>query len=253
MKIQYASDLHLEFSDNYNYLKRNPIVPVGDILVLAGDIGYLNDDNYKTHPFWDWASENFKQVIVVAGNHEFYKYYDLAGVPEGLVVSIRENVKCYYNAVVSVENVDFIVSTLWSKIELENAYLTERGVSDFHRILYQKELLTWDKFNKEHDKCLSFIQNKVSESKARYIVVVTHHVPSFRLESPDFRGGKINGAFTVELEKFIEQSPIDYWIYGHSHRNIDKKIGNTKCVTNQLGYVFYNEHTTFDPQKIIEI
>lgn len=99
MKIQYASDLHLEFSDNYSYLKRNPLKPVGDILVLAGDIGYLNDDNYGKHPFWDWASENYKQVIVAIGNHELYKYYDLANMPHGLVCSIRDNVKCYYDAV----------------------------------------------------------------------------------------------------------------------------------------------------------
>ena len=45
MVVQYASDLHLEFSDNWNYLKQNPIQPVGDILILAGDIGYLGDDN----------------------------------------------------------------------------------------------------------------------------------------------------------------------------------------------------------------
>ena len=43
MKIQYASDLHLEFSDNWSYLKKNPIKVVGDILVLARDIGYLGD------------------------------------------------------------------------------------------------------------------------------------------------------------------------------------------------------------------
>jgi len=43
MKIQYASDLHLEFSDNWSYLKKNPIKVVGDILVLVGDIGYLGD------------------------------------------------------------------------------------------------------------------------------------------------------------------------------------------------------------------
>lgn len=57
MRIQYASDLHLEFSDNYSYLKGNPLVSLGDILVLAGDIGYLNDSNYIKHPFWNWASK----------------------------------------------------------------------------------------------------------------------------------------------------------------------------------------------------
>ena len=63
MKIQYASDLHLEFADNWRYLKENPLQVTGEILVMAGDIGYLGDDNYTKHPFWDWASENYHQVI----------------------------------------------------------------------------------------------------------------------------------------------------------------------------------------------
>ncbi|NDW19407.1 serine/threonine protein phosphatase [Dysgonomonas sp. 216] len=253
MKIQYASDLHLEFHDNSRFLKENPLLPAGEILILAGDIGYLNDDNYNKHPFWDWASENYKQVIVAVGNHELYKYYDLAEMPQGLVCSIRDNVKCYYNAVVRIENVDIIVSTLWAKIPLEEAYPTERGVTDFHRILYKGETLTFADFNREHDKCFHFIQNEVARSTADHIIVITHHVPSFQLASPDFAGSKINGAFTVELKSFIENSPIEYWIYGHSHRNIDKVIGKTQCVSNQLGYVFHNEHHTFDPGKVIEI
>lgn len=253
MRIQYASDLHLEFSDNYSYLKQNPLKPAGDILILAGDIGYLNDDNYSKHPFWDWASDNYQQVIVAVGNHELYKYYDLAKMPRGIVCSIRDNVKCYYDTVVRVENVDFIISTLWAKIPLEEAYLTERGVSDFHRILCNGETLTWDNFNREHDKCFSFIQNEVSKSIAEHIVVVTHHVPSFQLVAPEFFRSKINGAFTVELEEYIKHSPVAYWIYGHSHRNIDKVIGKTQCVTNQLGYVSHNEHLTFDLEKIIEM
>ena len=93
----------------------------------------------------------------------------------------------------------------------------------------------------------------MAKSRSEHIIVVTHHVPSFQLASPDFAGSKINGAFTVELEEYIEGSPIEYWIYGHSHRNIDKFIGKTKCVSNQLGYVFHNEHRSFAPEKIIEV
>ena len=119
MKIQYASDLHLEFADNWRYLKENPLQVTGDVLVLAGDICYLGDENYSKHPFWDWASENYRQVIVCMGNHEFYKFYDIAKLNDGYCLEIRPNVHSYYNAVVHIGDIDFIITTLWAKIPLK--------------------------------------------------------------------------------------------------------------------------------------
>ena len=254
MRIQYASDLHLEFRENWRVLKEHgPMDVKGDVLVLAGDIGYLGDANYSEHPFWDWASENYQQVIVALGNHEFYKFYDLASMQDGLVGEVRHNVYYYYNKVIHIQDVDFIVSTLWAHIDPADANLNERGVADFHRILYGENLLTSSDFNSEHQRCLDFIKKSVSASHAKHKVVVTHHVPSYQLVAPEFQGSRINGAFTVELADYIAGSGIDYWIYGHSHRNIDKTIGTTRCLCNQFGYVSHNEHLTFDRSKNIEI
>lgn len=253
MKIQYASDLHLEFAENASYLKHNPMELAGDILVLAGDIGYLGDQNYDRHPFWDWASENYKQVIVALGNHEFYKFFDISTLTDGYKHQIRHNVAAYYNEVVSIGDVDIIVSTLWSVIPLKEAAYTEQVISDFRRIMYKGELLTFADFNREHRRCLDFIKTAVSQSNAAHKIVVTHHVPSFRMLCPKFKDSKANGAFTVELEDYIQSSGIDYWIYGHSHYNVDVRIGYTLCLSNQLGYVFHNEHSTFRKDAIIEL
>ena len=116
MRIQFASDLHLEFADNWRYLKQHPLAKTGDVLVLAGDIGYLGDDNYSRHPFWDLVAEQYEQVLVVPGNHEFYKYYDIATLQDGELLQIRPNVRVYYNAVVTLGDVDVILSTMWAYI-----------------------------------------------------------------------------------------------------------------------------------------
>lgn len=254
MRIQYASDLHLEFRENWRILRQDgPMDVCGDILVLAGDIGYLGDDNYVTHPFWDWASENYRQVIVALGNHEFYKFFDLSSLRDGFVGEIRPNVHYYYNSVVHIDDIVFIVSTLWSHIDLDDAYAAEHGVTDFRRILYGEDVLTYTDFNREHQRCLDFIKKSVSESCAMHKIVVTHHVPSFQLMSPEFQGSRLNGAFTVELADYIENSDIEYWIYGHSHRNIDRTIGTTHCICNQFGYAFHNEHLSYDRGKYIEL
>lgn len=253
MKIQYASDLHLEFRDNAAFVRDNPLIPSGEILLLAGDIGYLGDDNFSIHPFWDWVSENYQQVLVVPGNHEFYKGYDLDTIKDGHIGTIRENVHWYYNAVVTIGDVEFILTTLWAYIDPLNAFWIERGVSDFKRIIKSKNTINYLDFNNEHKRALTFLNKALVKSKAKKHIVVSHHVPSNLLSSPEFKGSTINGAFVSELFDFIESKDIDYWIYGHSHRNINAEIGKTKCISNQLGYVSMENISSFDREKFIEL
>jgi predicted phosphodiesterase len=260
LKIQFVSDVHLAFPQNRQYLQDHPLQVTGDILLIAGDSAYLDLpdsdlDTYGSYSFWDWASRHYQQVIVCLGNHDFYAHYDLSTMPDGYCRQIRHNVHAYYNSVVSIGDIDIIISTLWSKIEPCDAFLTEHNVSDFYRIKYNGHRLTAEDFNREHARCLQFIQQAVVESKAKTKIVLTHHVPTHLCTAQEFCGSTISGAFTVELGEYIVDSGIDYWIYGHSHRNIDAQISGTRILSNQLGYISHGEHqhNGFDPARHIDI
>ena len=240
MKIQYASDLHLEFADNYKFVNSIPFKVMGEVLVLAGDITYLNED-IVIDKFWQWASENFREVLIVPGNHEYYKNSDVASYGDSWTKEILPNVKYYQNKVVRIDNTDFILSTLWSHIKVLEEFYVRRGLSDFRQIMYNGERFLPVNYNAEHEKCLSFIKQSVAESTAERIVVVTHHLPTTAVVAPWHKNSTVGSAFATELSKFIEESNIDAWIFGHSHTNINTVIDNKPIVCNQMGYVFQDE------------
>lgn len=105
-------------------------------------------------------------------------------------------------------------------------------------------------------KLVSVLSGKsVRGSKARHIIVVTHHLPTFQVVAPYHKGSVLNSAFASEYGNLICDNRIDAWIYGHSHTNIDSEIGGTKLLSNQMGYIFQNKHLEngFDSGKYIEI
>ena len=242
MKIQYASDLHLEMSANRRYMQNIPFEAVGDVLVLAGDVGYLCDKTMPCPKFWEWASANYREVLIVPGNHEYYQNYDVLADGDSWSREILPNVHYHQNKVVRIDNVDFILSTLWSHIEAEHKEVIHCEMPDFRQIMYGDRRFTPADFNAEHEKCLAFIKKSVAESTAEHIVVVSHHLPSLAVVAPEHKSSPLNSAFVTELGNFIADSRIDAWIFGHSHANIDATIGSTRIVSNQLGYVYYREH-----------
>ena len=252
MKIQYVSDLHLEFNENAKYLKEHPLVPAGDILILAGDIvPFAVMDKFKD--FFDYCSDNFLATYWIPGNHEYY-YFDIATKSGVLNENIRSNVHLVNNVSIKQNDTKLIFSTLWSKIQLINQWQIEQNLSDFHVIKHHQNRFTAAHYNQLHDESLSFITNELQNNKQAKNIVVSHHVPTYLNYPEQYKGDVLNEAFAVELYDMIEANGPDYWIYGHSHHNTyDFKIGSTSLITNQLGYVQRNENKHFNPKLYFNI
>lgn len=250
MKLQYCSDLHLEFEENKNFLKANSLKPKGDILLLAGDIvPFAIMDREKD--FFDFCSDNYKQTYWIPGNHEYY----YASFRNGrLNDNIRSNVKLLNNEVIELEGVKLIFTTLWSHISPKNQWYIQKRLSDFQVIKYNNEIFTPQHYNQLHESSLDFLSTATAKSFKEKTVVVTHHVPTFLNYPEQYKGDTLNEAFATEQFEFISKSKIDFWIYGHHHANTPAlKIGETIMLTNQLGYVQSDEHKSFNCEAVIEI
>ncbi len=252
LKLQYASDLHLEFPVNKEFMKQHPLQPVGDVLVLAGDIvPFAVMDKHKD--FFNYLSDHFDNTYWLPGNHEYYGF-DIAEKSGMVNEKIRSNVFLVNNTSVDHDDKRLIFSTLWSHISDGNQWQIERSMNDFHLIKYGKYRFSSEKYNTLHKTSLAFIHDELKSAKESNIAVFTHHCPTFLNYPEQYKDDILNEAFAVELFDVIESSNIDYWAYGHHHSNIPEfSIGNTKLITNQLGYVQRNEHRLFETNKVIEL
>ena len=243
MRIQYCSDLHLEFDENRRYLEAAPLCVSGDILILAGDIAPLHDE-FLSNPFFNIISKNFRQIFWVPGNHEFY-YKNISGYSKSFNMQIYSNINIVNNIQLHFEGIHFVFSTLWSKISMVNEKNIERSVSDFECISTNDKKFKASDFNRLHDESIDFVKQCLT-SNLKKTVVVTHHVPSVLCSSDIHNNSSINEAFCVDLTEYIHDSNVNFWIHGHNHFNHNPIIiGKTIMLTNQLGYVHLNEAEKF--------
>lgn len=249
MTFQYASDLHLEFPKNADFVRKNPLWPAASILILAGDVvPFALLDRFRD--FWDYLSDHFEDTYWIPGNHEYY-CSDLSDWPTSFLENIRPNVYLLNNKAITLQDTRFLFSTMWSQIYPQNQWLVERGLSDFRVITHAGKRLTSDHFNQLHQNCMAFLRQDEHWLDSNKKVMVTHHVPTLMKYPSRYKGDALNDGFAVELFDWISQRQPDAWIYGHHHDNTPAfKIGQTRLLTNQLGYVQVGEHTRFDPKKV---
>lgn len=240
MTINIISDIHGIFKNsNYQFLTGFEFCRLkpADVLVIAGDLGYhgccynneidfiQNDKSIK---------ENFKEVVVVKGNHDFYntedKKYDLNFDPS----------YSQWNFIKEIDNTIFICSPLFSPIKKYKNVILE-CLSDFRFI----PDWTIDKNNETFDKNLQFLYNSYNKYKdcGKNIILVTHHCPTQKLIPKEYRYSSINEAFTImnsykdsRLDELLNSNIIKYWIHGHIHSYVKQKINNITYIRNPIGY-----------------
>lgn len=252
--IQIASDLHLEMLENSTYLKNNPLIPKGKVLILGGDIAPIHLCNQgKYSDFFSYCGDHFEKTYWIAGNHEFYNG-DMANYTGHFEERIRSNVYLVNNYIANFKTVEIVLSTLWTKISDRKSDHIRWSMNDYRAIRLAGKKLTIEDTNRLFDENIAFINGALANNIAGKRLVVTHHVPTFNNYPAVYAGSLLNEAFAVDLNTIIENAKIDYWVFGHHHANVEAFcVGNTNLMTNQLGYTWLKEHVGFDPGLVIGV
>lgn len=251
MKIQLYSDIHNEF-------RKTPFFPHNlgsDVLVLAGDI----NANIKTLEYASKLAGNFKHIIVVFGNHEFYgcNYDTVINIVEKY--QLPDNVHLlHFNNEVVIDNVSFIGATLWTDCNYNDPsakIIIKNSMADYSVIFRDGKCITPDFTIELHKQQLAKLIGLLNNNKAinKPTVVITHHAPSFRSIHPRYQKSNINGGWCSDLNKlFYDYSDIlKLWLHGHCHDRHDYTIENTRIICNPVGYP--NEYTGYvnDPIELV--
>lgn len=233
MKIQYISDLHLEYPDNRQYITENPIQPKGDILILAGDI--VNDvKREEIKGFFEKLESQFKFIISTMGNHEFH-FGDISYAYPSYKKYLADNHVMLNNEVMVIQGIKFIVSILWSKIDLNYQEEIKEVFEDYDHIKKNNKKLTIDDTNNYHKISREFLETELKKDFDGKVIVITHYLPSYQCFISRWKDTPQRSAFPSELDNLILNSKVDYWFFGHQHQAFNGIIGNTTMLSNPLG------------------
>lgn len=244
MKIQYISDIHLEFYKNEEIVK---IIPSAPILCLCGDIGYPEDKKYDI--FLEWSSKNYEKVFLITGNHEYYNKKKSIKEINDIIqtkVNLHSNITFLNNKIEEYHGYTFIGCILWSSIPFGIKRYELNQFNDFKKI----KSMSIENYNILHLKDLLFLKRSLTDNKN--IICLTHHLPSLELISEKYKDSDLNYMFASNLNYLITEN-IKLWICGHSHDGNTKIINEVICTLNPHGYPKENNNIEEIISKTIEI
>lgn len=229
-RVQYASDLHLDhFPSNTPFATF--LKPVAPTLVLAGDIASVWSPVYNK--FIIWCSLNWKHVILITGNHEYFCYpgqsHSRKDTERHIQIMFRflpnvhflQNGKTY---TLPDTKLVFIGTTLYSDIDpsIHDEILSK---GDFTRTYTetinengQLQLTHPRDHTAAHTRHRQLLADAIRAVPRNYkAVVVTHYLPTLRLLEPEYQEDRWRSCYASKDEDLM-RPPVKVWICGHGHR-----------------------------------
>lgn len=249
MNLLILSDLHNEVRKFDPVVEGRRIDADADVVVLAGDI-------HEGVQAPIWAREAFpdKEIVLVAGNHEFYGRFWNRNLRKIRETSEQLGIHFLENEVVELFGVRFLGCTLWTDYCLYGAErrrecmaAAQVFMSDFRHIKLDRkpgEDPEWKEFRvpkllpqltlRRHVQSVEWLDRALAEGDPDKSVVVTHHAPLAQSVPEHFVGDILSPAYASNLQRLVGRSRL--WVHGHMHESLDYEHGGTRVICNPRGY-----------------
>lgn len=243
MRIQYFSDLHLEFG------ALDVPETDADLIIAAGDVHIGPQQGVE------WLKALGKPVIYVAGNHEFYVHEYFETLTTLRIATAGSPVRFLEQDVWLFEGVRFLGCTLWSDLGGADNERLERlihSINDFRKIRYGGTALNPEAYLGLYERSRQWLVEQLELPFPGPTVVVSHHAPTFW----SWRGSLSHmrrHAYCSDLKEILHSYEIAAWFHGHTHAVSDYRCAGARILCNPRGYAPDRLVDEFDPGRIVEI
>ena len=263
-KFYLISDLHLE---------RGPVVINNDdnvdCLIMAGDVAEFKElkPDGETRKPWiadvlRQISRDFKQVIWVPGNHEYYGNYhitkSIGDAQHWLKITYCDNIRILDNESTTVNGTPVHCATLWTDMKRGDPVVRhsiQTGMNDYRYIRGATPARAGSRITTQdvigmHIKSLLYLTEATKDTTD--CLVVTHHQPTYAGLARGLPPSDLDHAYASDLSNFFLDRPhIRVWCSGHTHeaqRELVLGPHGQRFLTNCRGYYGYEQiANTFKP------
>ncbi|GIQ82904.1 hypothetical protein KIPB_004128, partial [Kipferlia bialata] len=215
------------------------------------DIGQVGDHSWERAV--QAAASVYAHVVVVPGNHEYYrvqgeKELGMAECDARMedVCASLPNVHLLNKTSVVIEGVRFSGCTLWSALGEDSHaphFLRDfEAIPDFDKRIHTREG-TAQAYLAVHNEHRAYIESVLSEPPSTPThphVVVTHHGPLLAMNTKESVYNLSDG-FVSDLSGIINSDRVCLWVSGHTHQRIQTRCNGSLSISNCHGYPGYQD------------